>query len=268
MSDIASGFQDADGSMEGDLLHCLDFMNGLPFFRSYKEATWKALRIAGKSRILDVACGAGFDSIEIARIYPQCDVVGVDISKRFLEIAKSRAKDLPNAVFVQGRADHLEFEDNAFDAVRIDRSLQHIHAPINAIREMVRVTRPGGRIVVAEPDWGTYFVYNGDLDTGAKMARFWLQSFVNPYIGREAGALLAAQGVTEISCRVHALAARRLDEATIIFDLDRVTENCVKSGALSGTEATDWRARSEAASRNETFLACLNIFEFDGGVAK
>ena len=146
---------------------------------------------------------------------------------------KSGREELPNALFVGGDSRNLPFGDRVFDGVRIDRSLQHISAPIEALREMVRVTRKGGRIVVAEPDWGTYFVYNGNLETGAKMARLWEKSFANPYIGREIGVLLQKCGVENIGCRAHALVVRSLDAAEIIFDLTRVTENCVSAGGLN-----------------------------------
>jgi hypothetical protein len=45
MPDIAEAFRDADGALAPDPLHCLDFMNRLPFFESYKRASWEALRI-------------------------------------------------------------------------------------------------------------------------------------------------------------------------------------------------------------------------------
>ena len=153
-----------------------------------------------------------------------------------------------------------------FDGVRIDRSLQHISAPIEALREMVRVTRKGGRIVVAEPDWGTYFVYNGKLETGAKMAGLWEKSFANPYIGREIGVLLQKCGVENIGCRAHALVVRSLDAAEIIFDLTRVTENCVSAGVLTRDEAEDWSSASKAASQSGAFLACLNIMLWEGSI--
>ncbi len=156
--------------MRSDLTRCLDFMNGTPFFRRYKQETWDALQISGNSSILDVACGVGFDVIELARRFPRANVYGLDPSQGFLGLARERAQGLANARFVAGDSRRLPFSDSCFDAVRIDRSLQHISAPIEALREMVRVTRKGGRIVVAEPDWGTFFVYNGDLETGAKIA--------------------------------------------------------------------------------------------------
>ena len=264
MTDIASSFRDADGAMWSDLTRCLDFMNGTPFFRRYKAESWEALRISGANRILDVACGVGFDVIELARRFPDADVYGLDPSQGFLDTARERAQDLANARFVRGDSRRLPFSDGCFDAVRIDRSLQHIAAPLKALREMVRVARKGGRIVVAEPDWGTFFVYNGDLAAGAKIARFWERSFANPYVGREAGVLLEQCGVLSIDCRAHALVVRSGDAADIIFDLTRVTDNCVSANVLTREEAERWRQATLTACRSGAFLACLTIMLWEG----
>jgi len=100
--------------------------------------------------------------------FPNADFLGLDSSEGFLEIAKSRAGNLTNVKFLQGNGDRLPLPlpDNEFDGVRIDRSLQHMKDPHSAIKEMVRVTRPEGHIVAAEPDWETFVLYNGDLDIG------------------------------------------------------------------------------------------------------
>lgn len=267
MTDIALGFRNADGAMRPDLTRCLDFMNGTPFFQRYKKESWDALRISGNSGILDVACGVGFDVIELARRYPRADVYGLDPSQGFLDLARGRAQGLAKARFVCGDSRRLPFGDGRFDAVRIDRSLQHIAAPVEALREMVRVTRKGGRIVVAEPDWGTFFVYNGDRATGTKIAGFWERSFANPYIGREAGALLRQCAVGNIECRAHALTVRDEAAADIIFDLTRVTDNCVAARVLTQDEAERWRLATQSACRSGAFLACLNIMLWDGSVA-
>ncbi|CCJ07901.1 methyltransferase domain-containing protein [Methylocystis sp. SC2] len=266
MTDIALSFRNADGALRSELTGCLDFMNATPFFQRYKQETWDALQISGNSKILDVACGVGFDVIGLARRFPRVDVFGLDSAHGFLGLARERAQGIPNALFVAGDSRSLPFGDRQFDGVRIDRSLQHIPAPIEALREMVRVTRKGGRIVVAEPDWGTYFVYNGRLETGAKMAELWEKSFANPYIGREIGVLLQKCGVENIDCRAHALTVGSLDAAEIIFDLTRVTENCVSAGVLTRDEAEDWSSASKAASRNGAFLACLNIMLWEASI--
>ncbi len=261
MADVAVAFRDADGPMRAALIRCLDFMNDLPAFRAYKKSTWDALAVAPGKRILDVACGVGFDVAGMATGWPDAEIVGVDKSLSFLDLARARMADLANAAFVEGEADRLPFPDATFDGARIDRSLQHIPDPAAAVAEMVRVTRPGGRIVASEPDWGTFFLYNGDRETSDRMAAKWRDSFAHPFIGRELGAPFARCGVVEMGCRAHALAFSRLDEADVVFDLKRLQANCVAAGVLPEEAAAAWRNAAEAASRDGTFLACLTIIE-------
>src|SRR5271166_1971876 len=74
VTDIALGFRNADGEMLKDLAECLDFLNDLPFFQSYKAHTWAALDIRSGDKILDVACGIGFDVIEMAKRFPAAEI--------------------------------------------------------------------------------------------------------------------------------------------------------------------------------------------------
>ncbi|PNG27303.1 methyltransferase domain-containing protein [Methylocella silvestris] len=267
MTDIAQGFRNADGEMLPELTHCLDALNDLAFFRSYKAATWAALDVREGDRLLDVACGTGFDVIELARRFPAAEILGVDRSEGLLGVARSRAQGLANVTLLQADADRLPLQTDAFDGARIDRALQHIEDPRASLREMVRVTRPGGRIVAAEPDWGTFVLYNGPGVASAKMSDVWLRSFRNPLIGRELGVMLDACGVTDLQSEAHALATSDLACADAVFDLPRLTSNCVKAGVLTQDEADLWRENAKAASEKGAFLAGVNILTFHGTVA-
>jgi SAM-dependent methyltransferase len=264
MTDIGVGFRDADGAMLGELARCLDFLNDLPFFRAYKAATWAALDIRASDRILDVACGTGFDLIEMARRHPSAEFCGVDRSQGLLAIAKSRARGLPNVRFVRGEAARLTFEAGAFDGVRIDRALQHFEDPPGAVAEMVRVARPGGRIVAAEPDWGAYILYNGDQETSEKVAARWRQSIRNPFVARELGALLSGCGIESLRGETHAFSTTDYDRAAAVFDLERTLDRCVEAGALSTEKARRWRADAQSASAKGAFLAALTVVVFSG----
>jgi len=261
MNDIALGFRNADGEMLNELVHCLDFMNGLPFFKAYKARTWETFKIRSGQKILDVACGIGFDVIEMAKRYPSAKFVGVDISEGFLEIAKSRAGNLANVKFLQGNSDGvpLPLPENEFDGVRIDRSLQHMKDPHSAIKEMVRVTRPGGHIVAAEPDWGTFILYNGDLDVGTTLAKQFKGSIRNPYVGRELGMLFTECGVVNPQCDIHAFCTADFKCATVVFDLARVRDRCIKLGILTSEDARRWWLASEEASERGIFFASRSI---------
>ncbi len=94
--------------------------------------------------LLDAGCGAGGAAVEAARL--GCDVTGVDASAELLAIGRRR---LPNARFEEADLEHLPFPSGAFDAAVAINTLFFAQDMDRAARELARVVRPGGRIVVS-----------------------------------------------------------------------------------------------------------------------
>lgn len=101
-------------------------------------------------RALDVACGTGDLALELAdRVAPDGEVVGVDFSERMLELA--RLKAIGRGVrFEPANALALPFGDDQFDAATVGFGARNFSSLETGLREMVRVVRPGGRVVVLE----------------------------------------------------------------------------------------------------------------------
>ncbi|GAA1048523.1 demethylmenaquinone methyltransferase [Arthrobacter russicus] len=96
-------------------------------------------------RVLDVAAGTGTSSEPYADA--GVDVVALDFSLGMLKVGKRRRPDID---FVAGDATALPFADDSFDAVTISFGLRNVNEPKKALAEMLRVTKPGGKLVVAE----------------------------------------------------------------------------------------------------------------------
>ena len=130
-----------------------------------KRTSIEMLKLQPGASVLDVGCGLGHDAVSIlAMVGPAGRVVGIDAGQKLIEKAIERTQAIfPRPDFRVGDALALEFADNTFDACRTDRVLQHLHDPARAVSEMVRVTRPGGRVAVLEPDWHTMTIAGGDI---------------------------------------------------------------------------------------------------------
>ncbi|WP_022868542.1 class I SAM-dependent methyltransferase [Schaalia vaccimaxillae] len=113
--------------------------------RVWMTALRKAVAPRPGERILDVAAGTGISSAALAA--GGAEVVACDISEGMIEVGRQRH---PEIEFVQGNAMDLDFEEASFDAVTISWGLRNIPDPAKALREMVRVVRPRGRLVVCE----------------------------------------------------------------------------------------------------------------------
>jgi demethylmenaquinone methyltransferase/2-methoxy-6-polyprenyl-1,4-benzoquinol methylase len=100
------------------------------------------------NRALDVATGTGDLAIELERrVGPSGDIIGIDFAERMLALARTKAPDIR---FEQGNALELAFADNEFDAVTVGFGARNFSDLSRGLAEMVRVTRPGGRVVVLE----------------------------------------------------------------------------------------------------------------------
>jgi SAM-dependent methyltransferase len=120
------------------------------------------LRPRAGNRILDVGCGTGTAELRLSRLrVSQVTLVGVDLLAERTAIAE-RTADGHNlrASFAAADARHLPFADGSFDSTFCVAVLQHINDASEAIREFVRVTRVGGRIVAVEPDNAARYWYS------------------------------------------------------------------------------------------------------------
>jgi SAM-dependent methyltransferase len=105
------------------------------------------LSIDPGDRVLDVACGPGNFSRDFARAAGEGLVVGIDASASMLDVAVREA-DSDNLAYIRGDAGALPFQDGSFDAVCCFAALYLIEEPMPALREIVRVLVPGGRVAL------------------------------------------------------------------------------------------------------------------------
>ncbi|KHL13266.1 demethylmenaquinone methyltransferase/2-methoxy-6-polyprenyl-1,4-benzoquinol methylase [Mumia flava] len=119
--------------------------------RRWRKRVRRLVAAKPGDRVLDLAAGTGTSSLPFAD--DGAYVVPCDFSIGMLRQGRSRHDDLP---FTAGDAMRLPFADQTFDAVTISFGLRNVHEPAVALEEMLRVTRPGGRLVVCEFSHPTY----------------------------------------------------------------------------------------------------------------
>ena len=114
----------------------------------WRIATTRAVAPKPGQRILDLAAGTGASSVALAR--SGAEVTAGDFSPGMISEGRRRHGHVPTVTFVQADAMALPFADDSFDAVTISFGLRNVNDPRLALREMLRVTAPGGRLVVCE----------------------------------------------------------------------------------------------------------------------
>lgn len=116
--------------------------------RLWRIATRRAVAPKPGQRILDLAAGTGASSVALAR--SGAEVVAGDFSPGMIAEGRRRHGHVPNVTFALADAMALPFEDDAFDTVTISFGLRNVADPYAALAEMLRVTAPGGRLVICE----------------------------------------------------------------------------------------------------------------------
>ncbi|MFD7401748.1 methyltransferase domain-containing protein [Streptomyces sp. NPDC059866] len=106
-------------------------------------------------KILDVGCGPGTITADLAALVPDGHVTGVDSAPDILDRARATAAErgLTNADFAVADVHALDFPDDTFCVVHAHQVLQHVGDPVQALREMRRVTKPGGLIAARDSDY-------------------------------------------------------------------------------------------------------------------
>jgi ubiquinone/menaquinone biosynthesis C-methylase UbiE len=109
-----------------------------------------AAQITPEARVLEVAPGPGYFAVELAKL-GSYDVAGLDISRTFVEIARRNAAEARVDIdFRQGDAAHMPFDDASFDFVLCRAAFKNFSRPVQALKEMYRVLRPGGRALIID----------------------------------------------------------------------------------------------------------------------
>jgi ubiquinone/menaquinone biosynthesis C-methylase UbiE len=249
---------DATGDA-GSLVAFLDTANALAGLRAAKQVLLDQLRLEQVGSVLDVGCGTGADLIAMAERLPRGGrAAGIDVSESMIAEARRRASGLDfNICFDTGAAANLPYEDASFGACRAATVLQHVPDASQVIREMVRVTRPGGRVAALEFDQDSTMLDHPDRDRTRVILQSFGDAMANGWIGRQLPRLFRQAGLTDLSVSpVVNLGEPGMFQAMIRSHVDRL---CVDN-VLTASQASDWWQALERQAADGHFLAGAVIF--------
>jgi ubiquinone/menaquinone biosynthesis C-methylase UbiE len=220
--------------------------------------------------VLDVGCGHGAAIPALAaRVGPHGRVTGIDRSSQLIAEAQRRfpASALPIELRI-GDAQALEFADETFDATRIDRVLVYVPEPRLAVRELVRVTRPGGRIVATEPDLGAAIIDSSDVATTREILAHISEGFPTAWIGRQLRGLFLDEGVNDVNTRMFASPMTDFYEWSRRMGIEDAIGAAVTSGRVTRTVAEAWLDDLRERAGKDRFFACNTLCMVSGTKSK
>jgi SAM-dependent methyltransferase len=252
-----TGFDEVDGTQQGS-----SFTSYLRQTDSDLVASKRQIRdllpLKAGDRVLDVGCGTGADLVALApRIGPNGSAIGVDNSASMIAEARRQVAgtDLPVA-FREGDIQQLPFSDSLFDAARAERMLQHVPDPSRAVRELVRVVVPGGRVLLAEPDHGMWAPDVSHPEVTRAILTFWFDHITNPWIGRQLPNLLRQSGTEETGATLVPLVLTSLSVASSVTGLAMAAGRAAQAGVVTESEARNWDEELKERDAVGEFVLC------------
>ncbi|MFI7135785.1 methyltransferase domain-containing protein [Nonomuraea sp. NPDC050153] len=231
----------SDSLSRPDPIAYLDQVAASEAGRGYKEQVLELLDLQRGQTVLDLGCGPGTDLAAMAAaVAPVGRVIGVDRDPAMIAEARGRLAGQPLIEVRSGDVHALPLEESVVDRARTDRVLQHVADPAQVLAEFRRVARPGGRIVMAEPDWEGLLIDSPQPAMGRGLSRFLVTEIVrNATIGRSLARLCVEAGLVVRTVATVAPVFRDFATADQVFGLRRNVARAIAAGYLE-PEAERW----------------------------
>lgn len=232
--------------------------------QAFKQRTYAFMNIQPGDQLLDVGCGPGLDTCQLAlEVGPDGRVIGVDIDAGMIAQADALAAEKGCSAVVShlvGDVSALVFADGAFASVRAERLLQVLpasYAPSSVVAELWRVLQAGGTLVLADADWGTASVNFSDVSIERRLMAFFASSMrPNGYAGRQLFSLLQALGAQDLQIEIVPMMHR--DLALLPFGAGLV-EKAVAANVISAAEGQRWLQETNEMVQAGQLFASVNM---------
>ncbi len=254
-----TGFTSIDATGDPELfVRFLDTVSELDGFVSLKARLDRRLALSSGETVLDVGCGTGADVRRFAgRVAPGGRVTGIDASAGMVNVARRRAAEagLAGAVEVLvGDATDLVFPDASFDAVTADRVLMHTADPHRAVADLIRVLRPGGRLVTFDIDLDATLAAGPHFELAARAVAVASRGYRSGRVARDLPGLFAAAGL-DVDVAPHGLVMPyQLFADLMAGPLHQARD----AGFVEEAEIEAWDASLAEAHQEGRFLGVFN----------
>jgi|DewCreStandDraft_2_1066082.scaffolds.fasta_scaffold00246_59 ubiquinone/menaquinone biosynthesis C-methylase UbiE len=220
----------------------LEHRGRLPGEQAMREAYLAELRLPPGAHVLEAGCGTGVVCRALARrLGPAVHIIGMDTSEYMLEAARrlTAGEGLDHTIeYCRGDVYALPFPDESFDATLAITLLGHLDEPDRALRELVRITRPGGTVLAVDWDQGAVVLSHPDEALTATVIDHYYRNYVaDRWAGRKLLGRFAAAGLRDLRLRSFAVCDCTGGYLSII---QFWVAAAVSDGVISAQEGTRW----------------------------
>jgi len=230
----------------------LQFLDKREDVRRLRERATTCLHLSAGSKVLDVGCGIGGATFPLAEITgPNGLAAGVDISSAMIEAANGRRAGRAGIEFQIGQAGAIPYPDHFFDAARCERVFLYLPDRLAAIREMKRVVKPGGTIVLLDTELDCTAVYSNKPALTRKMTSLVAATIANPNSARDLPALARQAGLKDVKVEVSAIST---PHEFFLRVMAGAVAGAVEKGMASRAEVGEWLEEQAALNESGDFL--------------
>ena len=234
-----------------------------------KQRSFELMALESGQRVLDLGCGPGTDTSALGRVVgPDGEVHGVDYDEAMVARADARAQADGTGSWVShhhASATALPWASGYFDASRSERVFQHLLEPERAFDELVRVTKPGGHLVVIDTDWATLTIDSDETDLERRLVQFHATHMMNnPFSGRHLHRMFKSRGLRDIHIDVQSVFLTDVALARQVVRLDQIAREALAAGVIDDAELRRWEASLNRAAVTGGFFACANAVMVSG----
>ncbi|MDD2852375.1 MAG: methyltransferase domain-containing protein [Desulfuromonadaceae bacterium] len=206
MADVYATIADADYAVQERLAEVLERRSADVQQREMLSAYLADIDFSDAPIVLDIGCGTGSVSRELARRLPAGRVTGIDPSPVFLTAARRHGAKYANLEFIEGDGRTLPYGDESFDAAFFHTTLSHVPCPESALQEAFRVLRPGGTLAVFDGNYTTTTLANGEFDPLQACADAAMAALVHDrWLIQRLPGLIREAGFTIVTQRSHGI---------------------------------------------------------------
>jgi ubiquinone/menaquinone biosynthesis C-methylase UbiE len=230
----------------------LDFTDKHPGIHKIRTESARRASVSTGHKVLDLGCGIGGATFHLAEmIGPDGLAAGVDISSALLDVATQRATNRVAVEFRLGNATAIPYPDKFFDIVRSERVFLYLPDRLAAIREMMRVAKPGGRVCILDTDFDCMAIHSTNPSLTRKMISTVAASLPNPVSARELPTLAKRAGLKDIQTEVFAITTpyEFLGRA-----MSGTLRKAAEEGIVAASEVENWLSEQAALHASGEFL--------------
>ena len=234
--------------------------------RNYLEV----LDVRAGHAVIEVGAGTGITAIEMAKRAGRSGrVVALDASERLGAFAREAAARAGVADILEhrtSRAEVLPFQEDSFDRSFCRWLLLHVESPAGVVREMRRVTRPGGRVMCVEVDWETVTVHPGERTLTRRILNFSNDRHIQGWSGRRLAPLLRDCGLDDVLVQPVVTMDEGAHGPEWVRFLHQRAELAVAGGVVKPAEARAWQESIDAAASQGRYFFSVTQFVVWGTV--